>query len=397
MLKQKLNTKTSIIPAFFFIVFWCFLFSTALFAGDHDRIGQPILIFENDFTPTGASLWASGGAGIANPSNAEALLYNPAWRAKAKNMLLFGGLRQFEKTIYSSQDSKIKISDLWILPSYLLIAHHFKQGLIFLGYQSIYRYKQKFIFEIRTSDYPEGSGEFLTNVENQSLQNFFIGFNRPLLTHFNVGLNLGLLRHSFKGEIGQIKIDSKNNYSYAFSLGLNYEMNDRVQMSLIYRYIDPLKYKFKLEAPRVSGDSDSIEYFVTESERPIRLPWFLDLGFYFQPSHLMQLTFKIEYQEWKKISKAYDNRLQLALGATIIPNEKWRLNFGAFTSGQYPDKDRGMEDTPFVSAGIDYRLKSGLLLSISALSNTFFVKKINDNAKQIGRSQILFGMQWAFE
>ncbi|MHB2149739.1 hypothetical protein ACX8XP_11835 [Calditrichota bacterium LG25] len=382
---------------FYFLLLCIFSLSSALYAGDVDRLEAPAWVYENGFTPTGVSFWASGGAGIANPHEAEVLFYNPASPVKTEYLFLMGGLKYFEKSFFQIQDLETKIGGKWLVPSYLLIGRRLNSGFLFLGFQNVYHFKKKFIFEVVTVEQPEGTGEFLTNIEEQSLQNFFIGFNRSFLTHFNFGLKIGLLRHSLSGEMGHQKIDSKTSTSYALNLGLNYEMNDQLHMALTYRYLDPLKYKFRLEAPMVSDNYDSIEYVMTEIERYFRLPWFLDFGIYLKPAKSLQLMLKLEYQEWKKVSKYYDNRLQLALGATISPDEKWRLNFGAFTSGQYPQKDDGLEDTPFVTAGIDYRLKSGLVFSISALSNTFFVDKVNNNAKQIDRSQIMFGMAWALK
>ncbi len=380
-----------------FVLFTFLIFSASLYSGDVDRLGMPILIYENGFTPIGTSFWASGGAGIANPNNAEALFYNPAWSAKTKYTVLIGGLRQFEKRFALIENLDVNIGGGWLLPSYSLLARRFESGLLFLGYQNIYDFKKKFKTEIVTVEHPEGTGEFLTNTEEQTLQNFFVGFNRALVAHLNVGIKVGLLRHHLSGEIGQRKIDSKVGYSYALDLGIIYEVGDQGHVALVYRYFDPLKYTIKMEAPRFLNDSDSIEWVVTEIEQPFRLPWFLDLGVYFQPLRHLRVMLKLEYQEWKKVSKYYDNRLQLAVGATVTPNEHWKINFGAFTSGQYPEEDNGIEDTPFVTAGINYRIKPGLILTASALSNTFFVKKINDNAKQINRSQILFGLQWMFE
>jgi len=396
-LKHKSDGEDNMKHKFVLWLLGLLLFSTALYPGDVDRVGQPIMVYENGFTPVGGNFWASGGAGIANPNNAEALFYNPAWSSRSKYTVLIGGLRQFEKRFFLIEDLGVSIGGKWLLPSYSLLARRFELGLLFLGYQNIYDFKKKFEVEIATPEHPEGTGEFMTNIEEETLQNFFVGFNRALISHVNIGIKAGLLRHHFSGEIGQRTIDSKVGYSYALELGLVGAVGDRGQVALTYRYFDPLKYTFKMSAPRFSNNADSIEWISTEIDRQFRLPWLLDLGVYFRPLRYLRVMLKLEYQEWKKVSRYYEDRLQWAFGATVVPDERWRLNFGAFSSGRYPEKKDGIEDTPFVTAGINYRIKPRLMLSASALSNTFFVKKMNDNAEQMERSQVLFGLQWMFE
>ncbi len=383
-------------PRFAFWLFCLLIFSASLYSGDIERVWRVDQIFENGFTPAGASFWASGGAGIANPNNAEALFYNPAWSAKTKYTVLIGGLKRFENDFVPFTDANFKIAGKLLIPSYFMATTRFKQGMLFVGYQNAYYFKKEYSFEIRTIEHPEGTGEFMTLSEEQILQNFFFGFNRQLFGPFNVGFQVGLIRYNFEGKKNDSEtLASGVDYNYDFKLGLNYKFSNQTQISLIYHYLNPVEYKIKYKGIVVA---DSVnDYQTVESVGEFRLPWFLDLGVYFRPLRHLRVMLKLEYQEWEKVSKYYDNRLQLAVGATVTPNEHWKINFGAFTSGQYPEEDYGIEDTPFLTAGIDYRVKPGLMLTASALSNTFFVKKINDNAKQINRSQILFGLQWMFE
>ncbi len=382
---------------YFRLCFICLLLlSTPLYSGDVDRLGMPILIYENGFTPLGSSFWGSGGAGLANPNNAEVLFYNPGWPAQTKQLVLTGGLKQFEKRFSQIQDLEVKIGDQWLLPSYLLVGHRFTFGFLFLGIQNVYNFKKKLKFEVKTVEFPDGTGEFLTNVEEQTLQNFFIGFNRPLFSRFSFGIKMGLLRHLLNGEFGHRKLDSEASYSFAFSAGIHYKVSEQVHLALNYRYFDPLTYTFKLEGVQFVPNPDSVEYVIAETELPFRLPWFLGIGFHVRPFNTLQFVLKLEYQEWAKISKYYTNRLQLALGAIFTPNERWQLRLGAFTSGDFPEKNSGLEDTPFLTAGLDYWFTKSLKISLSALTNSVFVKKLNSSTKQIERSQILFGMQWAF-
>ena len=369
----------------------------SLYAGDKDRLQMPTMIYDNGFTPTGVEYWAGGGAGIADANNAEALFYNPAWKARTKYTFLIGGLRQFEKRFFLVQDLEAKTGDSWLLPSYLLLARQFNHGTVFLGYQNLYHLKKEYRIQIVTVEHPEGTGEFLTDIEDQSIQNFFVGGNRQIFSRLSFGAQVGLARFHFTGKMLDRNIDSDPAYSYTLNFGLNYEMNDRIQFALAYRYFEPLTYKFKLSAPLINNNADSIEYISKETKRPFRLPWFLDFGFHLKPIDFLDVMFKVEYQEWQKIASYYPNRLHVALGASVKAAERWQVRLGAFTGGRFPETKNGLEDTPFLTVGTKYRLISGLTISVSALSNTFFIKKINDKARQIERSQILFGMQWQME
>ncbi len=367
-----------------------------LYAGDRDRVQGPIMIYDNGFVPTGVDYWAGGGAGIADANNAEVLFYNPAWKARTKYTFLLGGVRQFEKRFFLDQNLEVKMGSLWLLPSHLLLARQFNRVTLFLGYQNIYHFKQKFRMQIATVEHPEGTGEFISNTEDQNIQNFFVGVNRQIFSRLSLGAQVGLARFYFSGRMGYGKIISDPAYSYTLNFGLNYEMNDRIQFALAYRYFEPLTYKFKLSAPLINN-ADSIVYISKESKRPFRLPWFLDFGFHLKPADFLDVMFKVEYQEWQKIASYYPNRLHMAFGASVKAAERWQVRLGAFTGGRFPETKNGLEDTPFLTVGTKYRLISGLTISVSALSNIFFIKKINDKARQIERSQILFGMQWQME
>ena len=369
----------------------------SLYAGDGDRVQGPIMIYENGFVPTGVDYWAGGGAGIADPNNAEVLFYNPAWKARTKYTFLLGGVRQFEKRFFLDQNLEVKTGNLWLLPSYLLLARQFNRGTLFLGYQNLYHFKTEFRMQIATVEHPEGTGEFITNTEDQNIQNFFVGVNRQIFSRLSFGAKVGLARFHFTGKMLDRNIDSDPAYSYTMNFGLNYKMNDRIQFALAYRYFEPLTYKFKLSAPLVKSNGDSIEYISKETKRPFRLPWFLDFGFHLKPIDFLDFMVKVEYQEWQKVTSFYENRLHVALGASVKPKKDWQVRLGAFTGGRFPEAKNGLEDTPFLTVGGKYRLMSNLTISVSALSNTFFIKKINDKARQIERSQILFGMQWQME
>lgn len=371
------------------------LLGSLLFAGDKDRISIPVIVYENGFTPSGTRFWASGGAGLANPNNAEVLFYNPAQQTKNENTMLIGSIQQFGKTFLQDETSEMKLGNKLLLPSYLLLAHRFDFGQLFLGYQTVYNFKKEYTAEFTTLQQPDGTGEFITNVEEQVLQNFFIGFNRRILRALNFGIKAGLLRQDISGKVFNRKIKNDADYSYALSLGLTYKINDQIQSALIYQYFNPLESKMELEAPVFVDTTGNDEYVTTKIPLPFRLPWMLDWSLYYEATPYLQFMLKIEYQEWQKISSQFENRLQLAFGA-ILKHENWQFRTGAFTCGQFPDKKNGMEDTPFLTAGMSYRLKSGILFSLSGISNAFFSKQVNNNLKQIERSQVLFGVEWGY-
>ena len=378
-------------------VLTCFLIvlllNCALFAGDWDRVGIPIIIYENGFSPSGTRFWASGGAGLADPNNVEVLLYNPAHQTINDNKILMGGMKQFSHTFYKNETSEMKLGSKWLIPSYLLFSHRFTFGQLFLGYQTVYNFKKESKLEVATLEHPEGTGEYVTDYEDQTLQNFFIGFSRSVLRALDFGIKVGLLRHHFTGKMHKTEIKSDAAYSYALNLGLNYKANDFFHTALVFQYFEPMEFKTHLEAPFYVDSTADYEYVMIEVTRDFRLPWMLDLGFYFKPSHFLQFMFKIEYQEWENISKYYENRLQLAFG-TRLHHENWQFSAGAFTCGKFPTNKNGLEDTPFLTAGMSYQIKPGILISMSAVSNGIFSKKIDSKFNQIERSQILFGLEW---
>ncbi|NOX89403.1 MAG: hypothetical protein GXO77_10280 [Calditrichaeota bacterium] len=376
----------------FKILLIVFLFtSLRLYAGDFDRRKpRNDLVFESGFVHNGAGFWASGGAGIANTENPEALLYNPAWNNKDGYLILAGGLKRFE-TDFGYTGENIKIDGELLAPAYFLAAARYKKWLFNAGYRTFYNFTIKFKNEIVTIEHPEGTGEYYSNIESKSVKNIFMGVNRPLTDHLSAGVQAGLLLYSFKSSTHNFN-SSNSGFSYDFKAGLFHKYTERISASLVFHYLKRIKYDYEYKGIRfVNDEGEEIPF---KEKRKFIMPWFLDLGFQFWQSDYLQFMFKIQYQYWQEISKYMDNRLQLALGFSVFPNEYLKLRLGAFTMGDYLQNTNDTEDTAFLTAGIDYQPSPSVAFSLSVLSSRFFAGKTQYHSERIKRTEILFGIQW---
>lgn len=371
------------------LVFWVLVGITGiLFADDGSQAHQTDKVWASGFVHLGAALWASGGAGIADPNNAEALLYNPAWRMQAKHLIIGGGLQRLSAQMQYAADSTADNSQL-VIPNYLLGVSRYGKWMFQGGYREVYNAKISYtVYPVYLS---EGNAVNYTVSNVQRVGALFVGLNRLITGKLSAGVQAGLLLANKEMKTDEKKYASGSGIGFDFKAGVLYQPSEQIALAVTYYYLHSIDYDMQYEWQYVP--QKMTKEFSAVSHNTLRFPWALAGGIYWKPSGRLSLSFKAQFQEWKRVQHSMDNRLKIAVGLRFRPAKKIGLRLGAFTMGNYLNGRKNFEDVAFTTAGIEYKLQKNLLLSASALTSHFFAGKTAKGYDQLDQLEILMGIQ----
>ena len=357
--------------------------TSLLFADDGSQAHQTDKVWASGFVHLGAAFWASGGAGIADPDNAEALLYNPAWRMQAKHLIIGGGLQRLSAQLQYATDSTADNGQL-VIPNYVLGVSRYGKWMFQGGYREVYNVKNHVSRSL--VPLPEQSDAYVNLAIAQRVSALFMGVNRLLGEKLSVGVQTGLLLAYAETNTDEKKYASGSGIGFDFKAGLLYQPSERVALAVTYYYLHSIDYNVQYEP-------ELMMKFYLGTSRTLRFPSSLAGGVYWKPLNHLSLSFKIQYQNWKAVQSSMDNRLEVAAGLHFQPAKKIGLRLGGFTSGNYLNGQKNFEDVFFTSAGIDYKMRKNLIFSLSALTSHFFAGKTGKGYDQLDQLEILMGIQ----
>jgi hypothetical protein len=367
------------------IIFVLLLFGLFFQSYGKDKLEKNTYSFEraaNGEVNLGTELWAAGGAGLANSSNPEALLYNPAWRSSQKQLVIGGGgFRLGMDCGYSFADPmapvQVSIASRFVFPGYLMGVSRYR-SLLFQGgyrqlYNTAYRFKQDYI--LNNVAYKE------TVYENTVVNDFFVGLNFAPNNRLSVGAQVGfaLLQSSLRGE--EDSLATATGVGLHVRLGLIHHLGRTAALAFTYDRLSTITYQYSTE-----GESPFTPGSYSYS---IHFPEYYTLAFSLFPGGHTIVSFRLRY-EHPSYAKEKD-RMQLGGGIRFGIGSKATVGLGAFTLGALPGNDH-FEDVIFLTAGFTWQMLPILRLSFSVLTS-HFTSDLSDRTQQLDQTRLLTGMQ----
>ena len=332
----------------------------------------------------GTSFWAAGGAGLADTTNPEALLYNPAWSASRKQLILGGGAFHSGMELgysftYPLQPVAVSIQSQFLFPTYLMAASRYSSYLFQAGYRLLYatnsKYEQDFI---------------LNNVHHQGVtyeanyvHDFFIGVNRKINRQLSLGAQAGLALLTASVRSQEDLLADAVGTGWHVRFGLLYQPSKSLSLALTYRHLSPIDYQYSMKKDTILAP-DGYEY-------TLRSPEFFTFGTTLRPAANVRISMRMRYEHSTNDTQS-PNRLQLSAGVHLHFSPKWSAAVGAFTLGDLPGS-KHFEDVVFLTAGISRQILENLKLELSVLSS-HFTSDFAQDTNQLDQTRIMMGMQF---
>lgn len=330
----------------------------------------------------GTSFWAAAGAGFADTTNPEALLYNPALPLSYKHLIISGGILHSGMEIgYSFEDPiapvKVSIEPQFLDPNYLMAASRYHSFLFQGGYRLLYstqlKYEQDFI--LNNVHY------FGTSYETDNVHELFVGINRAMNHQLSIGAQAGIAFLTASVRNRDDLLASAVGNGFHFRLGLLYQPVNAFSLALTYRHLSSIDYQYSIKKVALLTP-DSRKYTLT-------FPDFYALGMTLLPNPEVNISLRIRYEYYSESHS--DNRLQIGAGIRFNLPKKWALDIGAFTLGDLPGSNH-FEDVIFLTTGLSRFILPNIKFELSGLTS-HFTSDFSDVTRQFDQTRILFGMQ----
>ncbi len=295
-------------------------------------------------TRIGLETWSIGGAHVARLNNPAAPMHNPA-------SLMTSGLDVYLEVGSTFRTKYLDFEpDKKYLPGYISFSTLIKDFHLAVGYANNYN------FDIDSGpenpDKPsEGRG-----LKNKIIMHTFFAIVRyPLHEKIVLGATIGVNYLKETEEFKGLELGFRGNgWGPQIIIGLLYSPIKKLTFGTSFHFLNEIDLKNDFTTPVRDDTSRGTSRIILGMDRlNVKFPWSLQFGLRYETVSFLHLYAMLDYQRWSKVLEAFDDKLQVHLGAKIIPASQFTLGLGFFTLN---DPGAQFLDQKFLTFGIQFKI-----------------------------------------